>query len=68
MEPPEPLDLRPADWALIVEGLVAWAGNPSELEVAREERACELAEMIADAQGITPGDLLGILNTGWDED
>lgn len=68
MNAPETVDLRPADWALIVEALVTWAGNPTDLEGPREERAFELVHTIADAHGLTPGDLVTSRDTGWDGD
>lgn len=68
MEPTETVDLRPVDWALIVEALVMWAGDPNAIERAREERAYELVESIADALGLAPDDLVASLDTDLDGD
>lgn len=68
MEPPDPVDLRSADWPLTVEALVALAGKPNELEGPREYRAYKLIEIIAAADGLPAGDFLAGLGTGWTKD
>lgn len=56
---------HPQDWALIVEALVTWAGNPTELAEPRERRAYELVEVIAADQGRTPSDLVANIDPDW---
>lgn len=53
------------DWALIVEALVNWAGNPSQLETPRERRAWILIEIIAADMGCTPCELIELIDDEW---
>lgn len=54
---------HPQDWALIVEALVTWAGNPTELTEPRERHAYELVEEIAAGQGLTTSELVTNIDT-----
>lgn len=63
--PPTTVDFHRQDWALIVEALVTWAGNPTDLDEPREHRAYELTEVIAASHGLTPSDLVANINTDW---
>lgn len=65
MPPRTPATFHPQDWALIVEALVTWAGNPSDLDKPREQRAYELVEVIAADQGLTPSDLVATIDPDW---
>lgn len=53
------------DWALIVEALVDWAGNPTQLETPRERRAWLLIEIIAADLGCTPTELIELIDDQW---
>lgn len=58
-------DLHPQDWLLVAEALVFYAGDPREFETGREERAYELAELIAAEQGLEPHDLARQIDNEW---
>jgi hypothetical protein len=63
---PSNVDLE--DWALIIEALAQWAGNPNELLSEREERAYELIEEIAAKQGIPAEELVRQGGSSWYRD
>lgn len=68
MPPATTADFHPQDWALIVETLVTWAGNPTDLGDPRKQRAYELVEMIAADQGLTPSELVANIDSDWQGD
>lgn len=65
MLPPTTADFHPQDWAIIVEALITWAGNPTDLDGPREQRAYELVDMIATTHGLPPSDLIANIDTHW---
>lgn len=65
MPPATTAEFHPQDWALIVETLVTWAGNPADLNEPRKQRAYELVETIAADQDLTPSELVANIDTTW---
>lgn len=65
MPPKSTSDLYRQDWALIIEALVIWAGDPTRLSEGRQERAYEIVETIAAEQGVPPSELIASLDTDW---
>lgn len=53
------------DWALIIEALVMWAGEPSGIGDQRKQRAYELVEAIAAEQGVPPNELAASIDPDW---
>ena len=58
-------DLHLQDWAIIVEALTAFGGNPREIDTTRQERAWDCIDVIAAGQGVQAAELLRQLDTKW---
>lgn len=59
-------ELSRQDYAIIVEALARWAGNPRNPNSFREERAWELIELIGIQLGVPPSTLVDDIEPVWD--
>lgn len=60
-----PVDFHPQDWIIVIEALARWAGAPDEQISHRRERAYDLIEAIADAEGLPADELLRQAVASW---
>ncbi len=58
-------DFHQQDWAIIVEALATFGGNPNQVETPRKERAWELIEIIAAEHRMRAAEMIRQIDHEW---